>query len=122
MSPNKNMDSVSQSNEKTPAKPEKRFSLKQKIGGFLIGMGIVAGAHNLANTEKPPLSVVTPPELSLQSPELYLQAPTAVDPSKALAIEQEPVVNDLKEPYVEAIHPVEIVKVDTSTTSEHPAK
>ena len=101
MSPNKNMDSVTP-REQSTEKTEKKFSPKQKLlASVALGAALVIGAHNLPSPDKSPFpdnyrAVPSAEEASV------MEAPNAVDPSKALAAEQEPVVEKLKGPYVEA--------------------
>lgn len=134
MQPNKNVDSLNYSNEKTDVKPEKGFSLKQKIGALgtlFLGAGLFVGAQGMLSPEKSPSHNTPTTEEAF-----VVHASTAVeipDADKLAAEQANELVTPLTESYVTATHSVEVpstttdpvpdvAPVDTSTTSEHPSK
>lgn len=122
MQPNKNVDSLNYSNEKTDVKSEKGFSLKQKIGTFLLGAGLFVGAQGMLSQEKSPFPKDYRNNPTEEASVVHASTAVEIPDADKLAAEQaNELVTPLTEPYVTATHSVE-APVDTSTTSEHPSK
>ncbi|NCQ54288.1 hypothetical protein COV88_03180 [Candidatus Saccharibacteria bacterium CG11_big_fil_rev_8_21_14_0_20_41_19] len=108
MSPNKNVNSLNYSNEKTDAKSEKGFTKTQKlIASVALGAAMFIGGLSLVKEEQQ----FPDGYQNIPKPEMYLQATNSVIPGEA-SVEQEPVA-ELKGPYVEASHSV-LVPADTT--------